>query len=159
MCRLRIRLRKTELCCLRVIKRRELDSRSGMRLSGGLFWLGERGAILRFIFPSWHVCRRKSSQDSGAWKMRLQCADVRDPVDGTTSPLTTSHSRKPECLRYDITDGRHDFSGESLPGSSHSGMRSKSVSQTSQRNAKTLAEPAKTLQRSFVRNQASQTRP
>jgi hypothetical protein len=29
----------------------ELDSRSELRLSGGIFWLGERSAILRFILP------------------------------------------------------------------------------------------------------------
>lgn len=127
-----------------------------VRLSGGRFWLGVSARDLA-IHPS-H--RGTCVAEKAFWLgTALRCVDVRDPVDGTTSPLTTSHSRKPESLRYDITDGRHDFSGESLPGSSHSGMRSKSVSQTSQRNAKTLAEPAKTLQRSFVRRQAYQTRP
>ena len=102
----------------------ELDSRSGMRLSGGLFWLGERGAILRFIFPSWHVCRRKSSQDSGAWKMRLQCADVRDPVDGTSALLYTSQPPSnldvsdmisPMASKQDLSDERvFDGSGPAI---------------------------------------------
>jgi hypothetical protein len=92
---------------------KELDSRSELRLSGGLFWLGERSAISRFIFPSWHVCRRKASQDSRAWKMRLQCADVRDLVDGTSGlPYT---SQPPSNLN--VSDmispmaNKQDFSG------------------------------------------------
>jgi hypothetical protein len=162
-CSLRIRLWKArfllfadtkigEKTCLTLSGLTRDARRCGFRAE--LFGLGERARSCDSSFHRGTCVAEKASwlqppvrRCSQPCQMALVCIYYQPPLS------------KPECLRYDITAGKHDFSGESLPGSSNTDLRSGSVSRSSQRNAKKLTEAAKTLQRSFVRSQTSQTRP
>jgi hypothetical protein len=94
--------------------------------------------------------------------MRLQCVDVRDPVDGTSALLYTS--QPPSNLN--VSDmispmaSKQDFSGERVSDSSSRRFRhDQPASQQEAEECKTHTKTANALQRSFVRSQASQTRP